>query len=83
MFRALIVDGKDVEIEIILTNPTTDNIDRLLGRDLQAIERFTSAYLLRFPDIRRLVFEVKSDHVEIKFAILKDCRPVRPSLEDD
>lgn len=80
-FRVLLeVEGTPVEIEIIHTNPTPEEVDEFLDIGLSVIDSVMPYYLHNAKDVRRFVFEAKGKNVEIKFAVRRDCRPLAPSL---
>jgi hypothetical protein len=74
------VNGISVEIEIIHTNPSPDEVSDFLEKGLAIVESVLPYYLQNAPDIRRLVFEARGSEINVKFAVRKDCRPLKPSL---
>ncbi len=74
------IDSVMVEIDIIHTNPSPEEVTDFLEKGLTTVESVLPFYLQNAPDIRRLVFEAKGSDIEVKFAVRKDCRALVPSL---
>lgn len=74
------VEGTPIEIDIIHTSPSPEEVDEFLENGLSVIDSVLPYYLHNSKDVRRLVFEAKGKNVEIKFAVRRDCRPLAPSL---
>lgn len=74
------VEGAEIEVQIILTNPTPEDIEWLLENGLDIIEKVLPTYLSDVADLRRFVFEAKNNGVELKFAVRKDCKAVAPTI---
>jgi hypothetical protein len=84
VFRVVTNIGEHtVEIEAILTNPTYKDIDRFLAFGMQRMDVLTSVAVRELPDMRRLVFEVSEGDVVPSFAVLKNCRSLKISLESE
>jgi hypothetical protein len=80
-FNVLVeVEGVPIEIDIIHTNPSADDVSEFLEKGLTTIDAVLPIYIENAKDIRRLVFEAKGKDIEVKFAVRKDCRPLAPSL---
>lgn len=85
IFRALVtLDGVQLEVELILTNPSPEDVEWAFGAGLKLVEKALPAYLANNSDIRRLVFEAAQQEVDLRFAVRKDCRTLVPqsSLRD-
>lgn len=74
------VDGIPIEINIIHTKPSADEISDFLDNGLAVLDSVLPIYLENAKDIRRLVFEAKGKDLQVKFAVGKDCRPLAPSI---
>jgi len=84
VFDALVdADSRKVEVVIILSNPSPEEIDKFLEAGLQIIDKVVPVYIHGSPDIRRLTFEVSGDKLELKFAVQNNCRPLAPSHNVD
>lgn len=80
-FRAMIErEGYSVEIELIVSNPSIEEIDSMLNVGLKKLDIALPTYLANTPDIRRLVFEMKGDDLHLLFGVKKDCRPVSATV---
>lgn len=81
VFRVLTeVEGRKVEVEAILTNPSSRDIDDFLSQGLNTLDKVLPIYLADSTEVRRLVFEVQGSNVELKFAVRRDCRALAPSI---
>lgn len=77
IFKVIVENfGKSVEIDIILTNPDIDDIDLFLTKTTFELDKVISVYLEFDNDIRKLVFELKGNHLTLNYALRKDCIPV-------
>ena len=74
------VGGTPIEIDIIHTKPSADEISEFLDEGLAVLDSVLPIYLENAKDIRRLVFEAKGKDLQVKFAVRKDCRPLAPSI---
>lgn len=76
-FKAIIErEGCLLEVELVVTNPTADDLDRMINQGLVTLDRVVPPFIHGSPELRRLVFEIKGDEVELLFGVRKDCRPV-------
>lgn len=69
-----------VEVDIILTNPSYDDLDWTIDAGIAIVESVLPDYLADAPYVRRLVFEVHNKSVVLKFAVRSDCRPLTPTV---
>lgn len=82
VFSALVeAEEQKVEVEIVLSDPSPEQIDQFLKTGLQTIDMILPIYLRNSPDIRRLTFEASGSKLELKFAVRKDCSPLVPTLK--
>lgn len=82
VFIALIErSSSKTEVEVILTNPSIKDMDVFLVSGLQTLDKVVCFYLDNAPDIRRLVFEIRAQELELKFAVRKDCYPLTPTVK--
>lgn len=76
-FHAVIErEGYLLEVELVATNPTDDDLDRMVYQGLATLDRVVPSFIKSSPELRRLVFEIKGGEVELLFGVRKDCRPV-------
>ncbi|HTR24384.1 MAG TPA: hypothetical protein VMI10_10395 [Terriglobales bacterium] len=73
-------EGAEVAVEVLLTDPSPEDIDWVIESGLQIVESVLPIYLENSPEIRRLVFEARNEKVELQFAVRSDCRPLKPTL---
>jgi hypothetical protein len=71
---------EDFEVQIILTNPTHDDIENALPVALETVDEILPVYRNNCPEAGRFVFEVENGELELKFVIRNDCLPLFPSL---
>ena len=71
------IQGANVEVVILATNPEPKDVDGLIDRGLGAIDRLLPMYANRIPDVRRLTFDYNDGHPVLLFGLSKDCRPWR------
>jgi len=80
IFRTLVeIDGSTREVETILTNPTTDQIELFLKQGASALDKVLPIYTKDVPMLKRLVFEYRDGEMQVSFGVLTDCRPVTPT----
>jgi hypothetical protein len=72
------IGGSAVEVEIIHTNPSREDIGEFIERGLTELDALLPFYLKNAQDIRRLVFEAKGKDLKLKFAVRTDCRALVP-----
>jgi hypothetical protein len=64
------------EVQLILSNPSREDIDRALDAAGPTLEQLISALPVRDLMIQRLVFEYRDGEVRFSFAVRKDAVPV-------
>ncbi len=69
--------GATVEVQLILTNPTREDLDRALETGLATIESWLPGYLESEPAIRLIVFQWEDGRPELSYAVRRDCVPLR------
>lgn len=78
-FDTTISNGdKSVNVEIIITNPTVDDIQKFFDDGIKELDQVLPRHFENDPGFARIVFEYKADHLQIKFGILKNGIPVYP-----
>lgn len=76
-FQFIIQHGQyTIETEMILTNPTDNDIERVLANGLQELERVLPRYCNPATGIKKAVFEYSDDTVKFKYGIRKDAAPL-------
>jgi len=79
VFRAVTrVNEHDLELEIILTNPTPNDIDQALISGLLIADKLAAEVILDIPDARRIIFQAQGENIELRFIVLRNCRVVEP-----
>lgn len=71
-------DEKSVNVEVIITNPTVDDIQKFFDEGIKQLDQVLAHHFVGDNAFKRIVFEYKADGLEIKFAVLKNGVPVRP-----
>ncbi|HET7162678.1 MAG TPA: hypothetical protein VFI32_08435 [Rhodanobacteraceae bacterium] len=81
IFRTLVeIEGSTREVETILTNPTTEQVELFIRQGASALDKVLPVYAQGAPELKRLVFEYKDGELLVRFGVLTDCRPVTPTL---
>jgi hypothetical protein len=73
------ITDKKCNVEVILTNPSEKDIELVLHKGLQELDRILPTYLmspLKRP-IRNIVFEFKDGDLQFKFAVRNDGIPLK------
>jgi len=74
------IDGTQVEVVLVATNPNPQDIDDLLDHGLSAVDRLLPLYARNLADLRRLTFEYKDGDSVLLFGVSKDCKSWRPTV---
>ncbi len=82
ILSAIIRDGSSdqFEVQLILTDPTQDDIEQCLPEALRSIDKVLPFYRKECPEAGRFVFELENGDPELKFAIRVDCLPLFASM---
>ncbi|HST20475.1 MAG TPA: hypothetical protein VLR90_05130 [Blastocatellia bacterium] len=65
-----------IETEMILTNPTDDDIERVLANGMQELDRVLPRYCNPASGIKKAVFEYSDGVAKFKYGIRKDAAPL-------
>lgn len=65
-----------IEIEMILTNPTDDDIERVLSNGMQELDRVLPTYCNPATGIKKAVFQYSDGTAKFKYGIRKDAAPL-------
>jgi hypothetical protein len=76
-------DGKPVEVVLLVTNPSEEDIDGVFSEGFAALDRILPMCIDKVPNVRRLTFEYKVGAVQMLFGVSKDCRPWRPISKEE
>lgn len=75
-------DGRCLEADVFITNPTDKDIDSLLDHGLSEIDQQVSRLMSMSTQLSKLTFEYKDGSLELKFGVRKDCVPVTLHSKD-
>lgn len=78
ILNAIIRDGSSdpFEVQLILTDPTEDDITQSFPKALRLIDRTLPFYRRSCPEAGRFVFELKDGDAELMYLIRVDCLPL-------
>lgn len=72
-FRSVvIVGGREVEVDILATSPSEEQIRRIFSEHLAAADKLLQSYLPSHPEIRRVVFDAGGRDLKFSFAVRAD-----------
>lgn len=78
-FDTTITSGKKyINVEVIITNPTSEDIQKFFDEGIRELDQVIPGYFLGENNIKRIVFEYKTDNLKLKFALLKNGIPIKP-----
>lgn len=75
---AMWIDSQLINVDVIFTNPTDADVEFALDAMLNDLDLHLAGLLPLDPHIRRLVYEVKTRQLELKFGVRSDAIPVTP-----
>jgi hypothetical protein len=79
IFRAFVRDSRGtVQVDIILSNPSDEDIERFFQFGLQRLEQMLPPLLEKRESIQRMVFEANGLKLEVKYGVRSDAAPVFP-----
>ncbi len=73
------VDGRLVEIKVILTNPTDEDIEKLFDDGLQKLDQILPKHITD-NSVRCIVCKFEGQEIELRFGVRKDAAPLDPEL---
>jgi hypothetical protein len=68
--------GERFVVEVIASNPTPEEIDSLLGLELQRLDKLIADIFTTNTGLKKLVFELGKEGIALKFAVRRDCVPL-------
>jgi len=84
MFQLSIsVEGLIVNTEVILTNPSDDDIDSFFEKGLSKLDQILPSLINKYPEVKKIVFTFSNNDLSLLFSVRKDAVPIYPSLKPD
>lgn len=74
--------GERFIVEVIATNPGPNEIEALLSVELERLDSLVRSTFHPGSGLRKLVYELEEGGVALKFAVRRDCVPLRPRAKD-
>jgi hypothetical protein len=75
-FSAIVgLDHRTIEVDFIISNPTTESLERLFHSHLAAADSCLIDYLRTNPEVQRVVFDASGEAVEFSYAVRSDAVP--------
>ncbi|MGB4581864.1 MAG: hypothetical protein WBI91_08380 [Coriobacteriia bacterium] len=83
VFRAIVpnLDGRSVQIDTILTNPSPEEIDQFITHGVELVDSLVERVVRASGDVRQLVLSSGGQHVRLEFGVRRDGVPL--SIEDE
>lgn len=72
------VHGAMMNAEVILTNPTSEDIEAFFQNGIKLLDQVTPGYSMSQNDLRRIVFEFSGGNLHLRFGVRKDAVPLFP-----
>lgn len=69
-----------VDIQVIFTNPDKSDFAQRFIDAINALDLVLPIYIGHQPEMRRFVFEVEQEGVDLKFTLRSDCLPFKPQV---
>ena len=80
MFQLSIsVEGLIVNTEIIMTNPSDDDIDFFFEKGLSKLDEILPSLINKNPEVKKIVFSFADKGLSLLFSVRKDTIPIYPS----
>lgn len=76
---SLFKEGVTVYTEVILTNPSDDDIDNFLENGLKKLDNVLRLYTKKFPEAKKMIFNYSTNNLSILFFVRKDAIPIYPT----
>ena len=74
--------GTRMVVVVLATNPTSGDIDQLLGDGLAQVDRISRSLFDTASDIPKVVCFFQEGVVQPRFGVRRDCVPLHPVLPD-
>lgn len=75
------IDDRLVEVDVILTNPSEDDIESFFEDGLRELDDIVPNHV-QDEDVKKIVYEYEDKSVILKFGVRKDCVPLTPISPD-
>ena len=73
------VDGRLVEVKVILTNPSNEDIDAFFDDGLRKLDQILPKHITD-DSMKRMVYEFEGPEIELKFGVRTDAVPLDPQV---
>jgi len=73
------VDGRLVEVKVILTNPSDEDIEAFFDEGLRKLDQILPEHITD-NSVKRIVYEFEGQEIELKFGVRKDAVPLDPQV---
>lgn len=75
------IDDRLVEIDVILTNPSEDDIESFFEDGIPELDNVIPGHVQN-ENVKKVVYEYEDKSVTVKFGVRKDCVPLTPVSPD-
>jgi hypothetical protein len=75
--------GKEVEIHVLLTNPTDEDVSELLDNQFAELDKLLASLPLKESEVSSVVLEYKKQNLSIQYAVRKDAVPLTFKRKDN
>lgn len=79
-FQAYLDAGSMIEVEVIMTNPSDEDIDDFMTYGLEKLDQIVPKYLNTDMSLRRMVLEFKRKELILIFGVRDDAVPLFPNF---
>lgn len=69
------LDVRTIEVDFIVSDPTTEALERLFHSHLAAADSILIDYLRKYPEVQRVVFDATEAKLRFSYAVRSDCVP--------
>lgn len=84
MFQLSIsAEGLIVNTEVIITNPSDDDIDSFFEKGLSKLDQILPSVIKKYPEVKKIVFTFSDNDLSLLFSVRKDAFPISPSQNPD
>lgn len=71
----VLIDGRSVDVEVIITNPSPSDIDAFFDSGISEVDHLIFRYL-KDPSVARIVLDYQDQTLQVKFGVREDCAPL-------
>ncbi len=83
LFKAFLRNSDEyLEIDLVITNPTDEDIEHFLEEGLHLLDSVVPALLHDKRDIQRIVLELADRRLLVRFAVRSDAAPIFPVVRE-